>query len=172
MDDLAAWASTSPSDTSRPGKRGATDAVGFEQHTEAVPRDVFNMIAPPIQPSLVQAGPNAQLLPVHSQAPDESDRLFERQLGLPVSAAAQGSTPFYSGFEWWPQSMISMHQYDNPADGLRFFPSGNAQDGLISDYSATQEPFTLNGGHLSSTFPGSVARDDAAPRPSHYHHNG
>ncbi|KAH8099263.1 fungal-specific transcription factor domain-containing protein [Cristinia sonorae] len=168
LDDLSAWSSTSPSSTSRPGKRGAADALGTEQHTDVLPRDVFSVLAPGYQPSHPEAGPSTVTTPAPHTS-DETARMFARSLGIPVSPPSVG-TPFLPGFEWWPQSMTAMQQYGDVSEGLRFYPSGNVQPGMVPNYVTPQGPFTFDEGQLSSTFTDSAVRDPS--QPPHYHHSG
>ncbi|TCD66495.1 hypothetical protein EIP91_001320 [Steccherinum ochraceum] len=165
MDDISAWATTSPTSNSRSSKRDIDDALGSERNSDVLPRDVFNIFAPSIQDS-----PGPTHIPQDTRSSDEGARAFAQSLGVPVSMPVQSDTPFYPGSEWWPQSMMNM-QYPT-ADGLRFYPSGSGQSSqMMSDY-PPQGPFTFDDGQLSSNFTDGLHRDDVAsrhPGQSHYH---
>ncbi|THH33158.1 hypothetical protein EUX98_g1067 [Antrodiella citrinella] len=165
LDDVTAWESSKPS-SSRPGKRAADDAFGMDGSTDVLQQDIFEMMAPRDQPHM-------QTPTTHTDdTPDGGTPYYAQALGVPVSMPVQSPNAFYSGFEWWPQSMLNMQQYGQ-AEGLRFYPSGNEQQqDQMSGYPAPQGPFTFDDGQLSSNFTDHVAGDDEpSGSQSHLHHS-
>lgn len=166
LDDLSAWAS--PTAASRPHKRDVEDALGTERNSDVLPREIFEFADSAIRPrqpshsthhhtSLSHLPSQQQRLTQDPRGAADNAGLVAQPMSVPISMPMQTPASYYPGYEWWPQSMMTMQQQYNVGDALRFYPSGSpsqqsqSQQGIIPDFGA-QGAFTFDEGQLSESF--------------------